>query len=173
MHRTRGFMSAGLAFCVWVSAGMRSAVARTLIERACYLLTTILARCNCLAPKNEAGAASGERNLAGGGLSFTTPASMRLRPISHPIVKPGFTWAKPATLPLQNRRPIMPSYSPELIQTMRAALDEAMTKIPVDQASVRIKAHMAELILKAAADGQTSHEGLVAAALDQIQTICK
>ena len=56
---------------------------------------------------------------------------------------------------------------------MRAALDEAMTKIPVDQASVRIKAHMAELILKAAADGQTSHEGLVAAALDQIQTISK
>ena len=45
-----------------------------LTERACYLLTTILACCNCLAPKTEAGAASGERNLAGGGLSFTTPA---------------------------------------------------------------------------------------------------
>ena len=56
---------------------------------------------------------------------------------------------------------------------MRAALDEAMTKIPVDPATVRIKAHMVELILKAAADGQTSHEGLVAAALDQIQTISK
>jgi hypothetical protein len=27
----------------------------------------------------------------------------------------------------------MPSYSPELVQTMRAALDEAMTKIPVEQ----------------------------------------
>jgi hypothetical protein len=54
---------------------------------------------------------------------------------------------------------------------MRAALDEAMTKIPVDPATVRIKAHMVELILKAAADGQTSHEGLLAAALDQIQTI--
>jgi hypothetical protein len=36
---------------------------------------------------------------------------------------------------------------------MRAALDEAMTKVPVDQATPRIKAHMAELILKAAADG--------------------
>ena len=29
----------------------------------------------------------------------------------------------------------MPSYSPELIQTMRAALDEVMTKIPVEQAT--------------------------------------
>jgi len=29
----------------------------------------------------------------------------------------------------------MPSYSPELIQTMRAALDEVMTKIPLDQAT--------------------------------------
>ena len=53
----------------------------------------------------------------------------------------------------------MPSYSPELIQTMRAALDEVMTKIPADQATPGIKAHMAELILKAAAEGQTSYEG--------------
>jgi hypothetical protein len=65
----------------------------------------------------------------------------------------------------------MPSYSPELIQTMRAALDEVMTKIPVDRATPGIKAQMAELILKAAADGQTSYEGLLAAASDQIQTI--
>ena len=41
----------------------------------------------------------------------------------------------------------MPSYSPELIQTMRAALDEVMTKIPLDQATPGIKAHMAEFIL--------------------------
>ncbi|HZN30670.1 MAG TPA: hypothetical protein VFB88_15030 [Xanthobacteraceae bacterium] len=66
---------------------------------------------------------------------------------------------------------IMPSYSPELIQTMRAALDEVMTKIPADQATPGIKAHMAELILKAAAEGQTSYEGLVVAASEQIQTI--
>ncbi len=65
----------------------------------------------------------------------------------------------------------MPSYSPELIQTMRAALDEVMTKIPAEQATPGIKAHMAELILKAAAEGQTSYEGLLAAASDQIQTI--
>jgi len=54
--------------------------------------------------------------------------------------------AKPATLPSQNWRPIMPSYSPELIQTMRVALDEVMTKIPMDQATPGIKAHMAELM---------------------------
>jgi hypothetical protein len=34
----------------------------------------------------------------------------------------------------------MPSYSPELIQTMRAALDEVMTKIPLEQATPGIKA---------------------------------
>ena len=65
----------------------------------------------------------------------------------------------------------MPSYSPELIQIMRAALDEVMTKIPVEHATPGIKAHMAELILKAAAEGQTSYDGLLAVASDQIQTI--
>src|SRR5262245_20935722 len=68
-------------------------------------------------------------------------------------------------------RKIMPSYSPELIQTMRAALEEVMTKIPAEQATPGIKAHMAELILKAAAEGQTSYEGLLATASQQIQTI--
>jgi hypothetical protein len=33
----------------------------------------------------------------------------------------------------------MPSYSPELIQTMRAALDEVMTKIPPEQATAALK----------------------------------
>jgi hypothetical protein len=65
----------------------------------------------------------------------------------------------------------MPSFSPELIQTMRAALDEVMTNIPAELATPAIKAHMAELILKAAADGQTSYDGLLAAASNQIQTI--
>ena len=77
----------------------------------------------------------------------------------------------PATLPPQNRRPIMPSYSPELVQTMREALDEVMTKIPADQATPGIKAHMAELILKTAAGGQTSYEGLLATASSHVQTI--
>jgi hypothetical protein len=69
------------------------------------------------------------------------------------------------------RGSIMQSYSPELIQTMRAALDEVMTKIPLEQATPGIKAAMAECILKAAANGQTSYHGLIAAASEQIQTI--
>jgi len=65
----------------------------------------------------------------------------------------------------------MQSYSPELIQTMRAALDEVMTKIPVELATPGIKAALAECILKAAASGQTSYDGLIAAASDHIQTM--
>jgi len=54
---------------------------------------------------------------------------------------------------------------------MRAALEEAMTKVPVEQATPAIKAYLAECILKAAAEGQTSYEGLIAAAAGQLQTI--
>jgi len=54
---------------------------------------------------------------------------------------------------------------------MRAVLEEAMTKVPLDQATPGIKAHLAECILKAAAEGQTSYEGLIAAAADQLQII--
>jgi hypothetical protein len=68
-------------------------------------------------------------------------------------------------------RRLMPSYSPELIQIMRAALDEVMTKIPLEQATPAIKAHLAQCILKAAAEGQTSYDGLIAVASDQIQSI--
>lgn len=65
----------------------------------------------------------------------------------------------------------MPSFSPEFLQTMRQALEDAMTKIPFSQATPAIKAHMAECILKAAADGQTSHEGLIAAAWAEFQSV--
>jgi hypothetical protein len=52
-----------------------------------------------------------------------------------------------------------------------AVLDEVMTKIPVEQVTPGLKAHMAEVILKAAAQGQTSYDGLLASASDQIQTV--
>ena len=68
-------------------------------------------------------------------------------------------------------RNIMPYYSPQLIQTMRDALDAVMTKVPMSHATPGIKAHLAEVILQAAAQGMTSYDGLVAAASDQIQTI--
>jgi hypothetical protein len=66
---------------------------------------------------------------------------------------------------------IVQSYNPELIQTMRAALEEVMTKIPAEQATPGVKAALAECILKAAANGQTNYDGLITAASKQIQTI--
>ena len=65
----------------------------------------------------------------------------------------------------------MASYSPELIQIMRAALDEVITKIPLEQATPGVKAALAEFILKTAAKGQTSYEGFVAVASDELHTI--
>ncbi len=65
----------------------------------------------------------------------------------------------------------MAAYSPELIQVMRAVLDDVMTKIPLGPAAQEIKAQMAECILKAAAEGQTTYDGLLAVASDQIQAI--
>jgi hypothetical protein len=65
----------------------------------------------------------------------------------------------------------MPAFSPELVQMMRAALEEAMTKVPLERATPEIKTHLAQCILKAAAEGQTSYEGFIAAAADQLTTI--
>jgi hypothetical protein len=65
----------------------------------------------------------------------------------------------------------MPAFSPELVRTMRAALEEAMTKVPLDQASPGVKVQLAESILKAAAEGQTSYTSLLAAASDRLHSI--
>ena len=65
----------------------------------------------------------------------------------------------------------MTYYSPQLIQTMRDALDAVMTKVPMNHATPGVKAHLAEAILQAAAQGLTSFDALVTAASDQIQTV--
>ena len=65
----------------------------------------------------------------------------------------------------------MTGYSPQLIQTMREALDAVTAKVPMSDATPGLKAHLAEVILQAAAQGVTSFDGLVAAASEQIQTI--
>jgi hypothetical protein len=65
----------------------------------------------------------------------------------------------------------MATFNPELIGLMRSVLEEVMTRVPAEQATPGIKAHLAEIILKAAAQGVTSYDGLVAAATSQIQTI--
>ena len=65
----------------------------------------------------------------------------------------------------------MPTFNPELIQIMRAVLEEVTTKIPAEQATQGVKANLAERILKAAAEGETTYDGLIAAATNEIQTI--
>jgi hypothetical protein len=50
---------------------------------------------------------------------------------------------------------------------MRDAFDEAMSKIPADQVTPALKAQLA---MKAAAEGQITYGGSLAAASDQIQT---
>jgi hypothetical protein len=65
----------------------------------------------------------------------------------------------------------MATFNPELVGLMRTVLEEVMTRVPAEQASPGIKAALAEIILKAAAQGVTSHDGLIAAAASQIQTI--
>jgi hypothetical protein len=65
----------------------------------------------------------------------------------------------------------MPHYSPQLVQTMRDALEAVMTNVPMGHATPGVKAHLAEIILQAAAQGLTSYDSLVAVASDQIQAV--
>jgi hypothetical protein len=52
-----------------------------------------------------------------------------------------------------------------------AVLEEAMTKVPAEQATTATKAYLAEFILKSAAGGLTNYEGLISAAVSQLPTI--
>ena len=58
-----------------------------------------------------------------------------------------------------------------IIAIMRAALEQVMTKVPPAKATPAIKAHLAESILRAAAEGETSEQGFITAAADQLPTI--
>ncbi len=65
----------------------------------------------------------------------------------------------------------MPNFDPELVQIMRTALDEVMTKVPVEYSTQATKAYLAECILRAAAEGHRTCEELVATVTDQIPLI--
>jgi hypothetical protein len=65
----------------------------------------------------------------------------------------------------------MPVFDPELILLMRSVLDDVMLRVPPDSSNTTTKTLVAESILKAAAQGQTSYNELFAAATGQIQTI--
>jgi hypothetical protein len=45
----------------------------------------------------------------------------------------------------------MPQFDVELVQLMRSALEEVMTRVPVEYSTPALKAYLAECILKAAA----------------------
>ena len=64
----------------------------------------------------------------------------------------------------------MPNYfDPELIQVMRIALEDVMTRVPLEHSNPTVQSYLAECILKAAAQGHISYSELVAAAAEQIQ----
>ena len=65
----------------------------------------------------------------------------------------------------------MPQFDPLLIQDMRNALEEVMTRVPLEHSTSATKAYLAECILKVAAQGHTSYNELIAAASDQAQAI--
>jgi hypothetical protein len=58
----------------------------------------------------------------------------------------------------------MAPFDPKLVQAIRDAPDEAMTRVPTEYATVETKAYLAEHILKAATEGHRTYQGLVAAA---------
>ena len=63
----------------------------------------------------------------------------------------------------------MAKMDPQLVDVMRSALEEVMRRVPVECSTSSTKAYLAECILKAAAQGHTTFDELVAAAGDQIQ----
>jgi hypothetical protein len=65
----------------------------------------------------------------------------------------------------------MPQFDPRLISLMKHALEDVMSRVPLEHATPAAKAYLAECILKAAAQGHTTYNELVAAASDQIQAI--
>lgn len=65
----------------------------------------------------------------------------------------------------------MPQFDPQLVEDMRRALEEVMTRVPLEYSTQATKTYLAECILKAAAQGQTSYDALVAAAAGQIQVV--
>ena len=65
----------------------------------------------------------------------------------------------------------LPQFDPELIQLMRTVLEDAMTRVPLEISGTTTKAYLAEVILKAAAQGHTSYSDLITAATDQIHSL--
>lgn len=65
----------------------------------------------------------------------------------------------------------MTQFDAELVQVMRAVLEEIMQRVPAEYSTQATKAYLAECILKAAAQGQTSFDALMTAAANHIPII--
>ena len=65
----------------------------------------------------------------------------------------------------------MPEFDPQLIQVMKSVLEDIMTRVPLEHSTPAVKAYLAECILKAAAQGHTNYDALMAAAADQLHVI--
>jgi hypothetical protein len=52
----------------------------------------------------------------------------------------------------------MAKIDPQFVDVMRRALDEVMTKVPLEHSTSSTKAYLAECILKAAAQGRTTFD---------------
>jgi hypothetical protein len=63
----------------------------------------------------------------------------------------------------------MPKFEAQLVQDMRNALEEVMTRVPSKHSTIAVKVYLAECILRAAAQGHINYNELVTAAVDQIQ----
>jgi hypothetical protein len=51
----------------------------------------------------------------------------------------------------------MPQFAPQLIEDMRNALEDVMTRVPIEYSTTVVRVYLAECILKAAAQGHTSY----------------
>ena len=58
---------------------------------------------------------------------------------------------------------------PRAYRTHEKVLEDTMTRVPLEHSTPAAKAYLAECILKAAAQGQTSYDALIVAAANQIE----
>jgi hypothetical protein len=65
----------------------------------------------------------------------------------------------------------MPQFDPELVQLMRTVLEDAMSRVPLEIAGSTTKGYLAQVILRAAAEGHSSYADLIAAATAQIHDL--
>jgi hypothetical protein len=94
------------------------------------------------------------------------PSSLHNSPNHRPLAEVGRCQGE-----ADHRSSVMPQFDPRLIDLMRSALEDVMSKVPVECATPAAKAYLAECILKAAAQGHTSYHELITAASDQIQVV--